>query len=170
MEGKMKITACIFLSVIILAGCSRPQLAVNRETVYNAEETSSMPNHMGIISQYLEAVDKAILADLPNGKIDQMTRSSWRDEMQKQFRDTDTSSLGISLWSETQPVDNFVRLRIQCNILGLKQIPFASISPTLTIPVPDRNIRFEWYITTGNESLDKEIISIAKEKADIFQH
>lgn len=130
---------------------------------------SKTMKHLGAIRQYLETVDLAILAELPNGKIDRMAHSPWQDDMRKQVQHKGLTGLGLELWSETQPADHFVRMYVRCNILGTKQLSFASIGPTLTIQLPEQDIRLEWYIHTGSQSLDEKIIAIIKEKAKTFQ-
>lgn len=165
----MKLTICIVVILALFPGSVDSQSSAVQSPSAEPSKTSVLPEHRNAIEQYLESVDKAILTDLPNGKVDRMTRCPWRDAMRRQFQDKGLTGLGIELWSETKPVDNFVRLHLRCNVLGLRQIPIATIEPTLTIPVPERDIRLDWYINTGDESLDERVIAIAKEKAKAFQ-
>lgn len=168
-EKKMKLTACIFLSLSLLSGCSSPHPSVNRKPVIPQTTANNLAKHKKTIQQYFEVVDMALIAELPKGKIDRMTRSPWQDKMQKQFQNGDPTRVGIELWSETNPSNNVIRLRVRCNVLGLDQIPIATIEPTLSIPVQERGIRLDWYISTGNKLLDERFAAIAGEKAEFFK-
>ncbi len=89
-------------------------------------------------------------------------------DWKKQLHHFERIGYRADLWKERKP-HHFVRLQIACNIFCYDQMTWATIAPQVTVASKKQDIRVDWYVETGDVSLNQKIQRIARVKASLLK-
>lgn len=114
--------------------------------------------------QYLRGVDERLRASgIISG--DSLGASPWQGSFDAQTTAEPFTGWSIALWA-VPPIDGGLAAnRIRRTALGMSQLSSATISPTLAIKKPAHDIRFDWFVATGDSLRDRTILEMVKAEA-----
>ncbi len=85
--------------------------------------------------------------------------NDWEADMKRQAAREDTG-FHLQLWRETAST---ISRSVTCNIRLYDQFLTTAINPTITIDLPQEHLRLDWFVNTGDDGLDAEILAIIQE-------
>lgn len=130
----------------------------------NAARVKTMNDRRLLVRQHISAVDGSVSALLGKSGISKMTRHDWR-------RDTSGwrgEAYSVHLWDETRPVKHMVQLHLSCLVSCDDGLIRTQVGPRESIRKPELDLRFDWFIDTGDSKLDAKVKEIAVTEADRF--
>jgi len=116
------------------------------------------------VEQYLAAIERSILAELPpGGIIPGLEKTDWRGQLSRQQAGVPFHGYSVELWRQKNG-GGLVHHQVRCTILCHAQASLATVGPDLTIDLPAWDLRLEWTISTGRADLDERIKGAVREQ------
>lgn len=119
-----------------------------------------------LIQSYFAAVDKSIMGLLKQSAIPKMIHRNWSKDLDADPKRYATPAYSAALWRATIPKGHW--LSLSCNAGYDHGSILTPAMPNPIIRKPKRDLRFDWYIKTGNRNLDKKIKDIVIKEAKKF--
>ncbi len=128
-------------------------LSVEGEVVDQAAYMRSLQRDLQRYARRMEARLTPLLSDHPL-----LEPADWLSHLNRtSAREDSAYGYHIPLWQESGPT---IFHSVACNVLPIHQISFSSISPTRSLEVPEAGIRLDWFVNTGEDALDQQILEI----------
>jgi hypothetical protein len=85
--------------------------------------------------------------------------NNWEADLERQAARHDPG-FSLLLWREK---GSTIYRSVQCNVRLYNHFLNTAVNPTITIDLPQEQLHLDWFVTTGNEALDLEILAVIEE-------
>ncbi|MCU0611675.1 MAG: hypothetical protein MUE60_07810 [Candidatus Eisenbacteria bacterium] len=119
------------------------------------------------VRRYLASVNRSLcLKGIVPG--DGAETAPWEAQFDAQTTSESFSGWSVELWAAPRIDGRVVAQQIRCDIIGIGQLPLATVAPTLSIKEPAHGLRFDWFVATGDSLRDEEILGTIRARALTF--
>ena len=146
---------------LILPGMRQDGFRVNP----NAKRLGRLRRQHQLIADYLTGIEKALRPLLKRERLS-ISNHNWRSLLATKAEDAYFHGYSAAFYQKLQ--GNMVRWSIECNIGCSDQSMLTQILPNLCMVKKAHDLRFDWFINTGNPDADRKITAIILNQADSF--